>query len=207
MSIHSKTHNKRKKVSLWPWSIIIMIVVVMVFAVCLPSWITRIAFWKYSAEIELGKQHTMDGEYQLAISDYEEAIAKDSKNVTAYLALAEIYVSIGDLNLAETVLHLAEEQISDDAPTLDPNSAYSRKGFAMETVSERLTRILTLAAEAEAAKQAEQDRITMSAQGENAAPDAGPEGVIEIDSVSVPAGAPEAPTATPTPTPTPAPEP
>ena len=55
---------------------------------------------KYSSAIQNANHYFTSGDYQNAIVEYENAIAIDNKKESAYLNLANVYINLGEYNLA-----------------------------------------------------------------------------------------------------------
>lgn len=198
MSNYTKMYVPVQKRNDRPWKTYMIVALPVLAAVALivliPSIVHSVNTRQYAYELERGRMHAMAEEYELAISDYEHAIAIDSKNVTAYLDLSEVYIAVGQYALAQSTLVLAQEQISDDAPTLDPASAYIRKGFALLTLDEKLTRLVgfiengavgTLAMTSEGLefRPIPPEVTTILTENEDGE-------IIEIETITIPAGAP-----------------
>ena len=66
----------------------------------------------YSSHMELAQQYLDELNYELAIAEYEAAIAIDPNNAEAYLALAEVYVQLEDYVAAVEVLERGIAQTS-----------------------------------------------------------------------------------------------
>lgn len=58
----------------------------------------------YNSHIELAQRYLDELQYEQAIAEYEAAIAIEPKNEDAYLGLAQVYVSMGDIEKALEVL-------------------------------------------------------------------------------------------------------
>ena len=64
----------------------------------------------YDSHMELAQRYLDELQYEQAIAEYEAAIAIDPKNEDAYLGLAEVYVTMDDLEKALQVLAEGYEQ-------------------------------------------------------------------------------------------------
>ncbi len=68
---------------------------------------------KYQDKLDLGRKYLLELEYDRAIAAFEEAIKIDPKKKDAYIELAEVYVSQGDIEKALEVLEDAEDNVDD----------------------------------------------------------------------------------------------
>ena len=64
----------------------------------------------YDSHMELAQRYLDELQYEQAIAEYEVAIAIDPKNPEAYLGLAEVYVTMDDIEKALDVLAEGYEQ-------------------------------------------------------------------------------------------------
>lgn len=58
----------------------------------------------YDEQISLGNKYLSEGNYKEAILAFEAAIKIDPKKVLAYIGIADVFISSGDLDSAEAVL-------------------------------------------------------------------------------------------------------
>ena len=72
---------------------------------------------RYQSTMESAKHYFTMGDYQNAIVEYENAIAIDSKKVSAYLNLASVYINLGDYTSAISVIDRGLALISSEQLT------------------------------------------------------------------------------------------
>ena len=69
---------------------------------------------KVVKQLELARKYVTELNYEQAIIAYEAAISIDPKNADAYIELAQVYIEVGELELAKEVLEKALENVEED---------------------------------------------------------------------------------------------
>ena len=90
-----------------------------------------------SAQLELGNRYMSELNYEQAIATYEAIIKIDPRCVDAYIAIAEAYVAMGDIETAEAILKQGYSLVNDEKIGEQLNKLQDTKGHnELEQTSE-----------------------------------------------------------------------
>lgn len=87
----------------------LMVLGLLFMAGCSPSTQT------WTEQYDLGVRYVSEGKYEEAVITFQKAIEIDPKQVKPYSALAEIYVTQGDMEKAAEILHQGVQATGDEA--------------------------------------------------------------------------------------------
>ena len=100
--------TKSKKIVIASLAVAVIAVVAIVFFMMSGSGTTV-----YAEHLELSQKYLDEMEYDLAIAELEKAIELEPKKVEAYIALADIYMEMGESDKAEEILQQAAKVMAE----------------------------------------------------------------------------------------------
>ncbi|MBP3595452.1 MAG: leucine-rich repeat protein, partial [Lachnospiraceae bacterium] len=106
--IKVESKNKLNKTLLLIVALILGIVLIALLVIFVPKAAKAKSVEK---QLSLGEKYLDELDYEQAIASYLAVIEIDPKNEDAYLALADIYMEMGEYEKAEEILEQAEEEI------------------------------------------------------------------------------------------------
>lgn len=106
--IKVESKNKLNKTLLLIVALILGIVLIALLVIFVPKAAKAKSVEK---QLSLGEKYIDELDYEQAIASYLAVIEIDPKNEDAYLALADIYMEMGEYEKAEEILEQAEEEI------------------------------------------------------------------------------------------------
>ena len=89
----------------------ILSVLALMLAITVPK---QVQAQQLAEQLDLGDKYVSELDYEQAIAAYLKAIEIDPKCEEAYLALADIYIEMGELEKAEEILQKAEKALKGD---------------------------------------------------------------------------------------------
>jgi len=86
---------------------------VLILSLCLCACGQKETPTTWQEQYDLGVRYLSEGNYEEAIIAFTAAIEIDPKNVDAHLALADVYVALGNIDKAQEILEAAIEMVDD----------------------------------------------------------------------------------------------
>ena len=99
----------------FPWVIaIVSSLIVVALSIIIVIWVSGSKERNYEEQLKLAERYLDELDYDRAIAAYKAAIDIDPDNPEAYLALADTYVEIGDLEAAKKILEKGLKRTGDE---------------------------------------------------------------------------------------------